>query len=103
MSIVARVAHLSCCCALYSYAVNGDPGVPDCQSVGRQVKMYSPSLPLSIPFFTSSPLALPFLPFSPLEVGPLIAAWGLVEGISSPAGPGGARLSNAFWCIVGIN
>jgi len=38
MSIVATVAHFSCCWALYSYAVNGHPGVSDCQSVDRQVK-----------------------------------------------------------------
>ena len=111
MSIVATVAHFSCCRAVYSYAVNGHPGVSDCQSVDRQVKN-TDVLPVSSrpgPFFSYPLLPIPFLssPHSTstslLEVGPLIAAWESGEGISSPADPGGARPPNAFWCIVGIN
>ena len=85
MSVVAAVAHFSCCWALYSYAVNGDPGVSDCQSVG-------------VLAISSHPRS--FL----LRSRPLTAASrSLGEGISSPAGPGRARPPNVFWCIVGIN
>ena len=56
-----------------------------------QVVLPLPSLPLTL-LFPSALLPLP------LEVGPLIAARGLGERFSSPAGPGGARPPNAFWC-----
>ena len=61
---------------------------------GLPFSLLSPSSPL--PF-----LLYPLLPL-PLEVGPHIAARCLGECLSSPAGPGGARPPNAFWCIFGF-
>ena len=86
-------------------------GIQGCQTVGpsidrSRILMYSPCLPLFPSLFISSPaLPIPSLssPPSLLEVGPVIAAWKSGERINSPAGPGGARPPNAFWCIVGIN
>ena len=77
-------------------------------------QFYLPSLPYPFSPFPSSfslspPLHIPFLPPLPspplpspplpLEVDPTIAARRSGERFSSPAGRGGARPPNAFWCI----
>ena len=42
------------------------------------------------------------IPSPPLEVGPLFAARGVGERLSSPTGSGGARPPNVFWCILAV-
>ena len=60
--------------------------------------------------YSLPPFPLPFLSFllPPVRSPSLrsrlpIAARGLGERLSFPAGPGGARSPNLFWCILGLN
>jgi len=66
------------------------------QPVARGVNLNKSGAPLSLtsPSFLTFPF--PSSPL-PLEVGPNIAAMGLVECSSSPT-----RLPNAFWCNLGF-
>ena len=74
-------------------------GIQGCQTVSpsidrSRILMYSPCLPLQIPFFPSSPHPLPFLSSFPIRSRPPDCGLGV---------SGRARPPNAFWCIVGIN
>ena len=70
--------------------------------------LHYPSPPLhypSPPFpFLSLPRPYPFPPSPPLRSRtPWLRLEGLGELKAPPAGPGGARLPNAFWCIFSLS
>ena len=55
-----------------------------------------PDIPSSLP---PSPFCFPILLYTSLRPFPNPAI-GLGSAVSSPAGPGGARPTNGFWCIL---